>query len=94
MTLHPIPSEFPIYEENFVFFFISVSLNFSLFGIIFSTGSKIKAGRWLNYWPFFVMWPKFRQPGNTAPLAPPLLPPRTAFPYGFQAQPTRPPTTA
>jgi hypothetical protein len=24
MTLHPIPSEFPVYEENFVFFFMSV----------------------------------------------------------------------
>ncbi len=28
MTLHPVPSEFPyIYEENFVFFFISVPYN-------------------------------------------------------------------
>jgi hypothetical protein len=24
MTLHPNPSEFPLYEENFIFFFISV----------------------------------------------------------------------
>jgi hypothetical protein len=24
MTLHPIPSVFPLYEEHFVFFFISV----------------------------------------------------------------------
>jgi hypothetical protein len=27
MTLHPLPSEFLIYEEPFVFFFISVQMN-------------------------------------------------------------------
>jgi hypothetical protein len=40
---------FLTYEENLEFFFISVSLNFSLFCFIFSFGSKLKAGRLLIY---------------------------------------------
>jgi hypothetical protein len=39
MTLHPIPLDFLLYEENFIFFFISVDViinNMAAFGLFFT----------------------------------------------------------